>query len=281
MISTPIARAFTTAALFTGTLAFTGCERQAATSDYFPMRDGNRWEYRLLDQARLKALAAGQAVPTATAPDAIDPAPAQAGSERKAEVLDEARENATGAAQASTEPARRVVLQLKESVDDLTFRATYDGYEQVWSKRGGYVGSQNANGRQYLLILPPHSGYRWVVTDPRGLNLYYEVEGHQDLETPSGSFKQCAITRQENRDKREVSRYWFAPGVGLVRRSKYYLDEEVFRQELVAHDVRASLPAGRLAEEQEIRLALKGKKRGTEHQAAGAKVITTEDEPKP
>ncbi|MCW8130883.1 MAG: hypothetical protein KIS92_11070 [Planctomycetota bacterium] len=254
---------------------FTGCERQAVSTDYFPMRDGNRWEYRLLDRARLQALADGKEVPTA---DAIADQPAEArgdepAAEPKAEVLGEEAKPA-----AKVAPARRIALALKESVDELTFRATYDGFEQVWSKRGGYVGSQNAAGRQYLLILPPHTRYRWIVTDDRGSNLYYEIEGHRDVQTPAGAFKQCAVSRQESRDRREVTRYWFAPNVGLVRRSKYYLDEEIFRQELVTYDVRASLPAGRMAEEHEIALALKGKNRGTEHLAPGVKTLNYGEE---
>jgi hypothetical protein len=254
---------------------FTGCERHVPTSDYFPMRDGNRWEYRLLDHARLKALASGQTVPTAT-----EISGAQAAEEKdetadpKAEVLGE--EGTKPAPKVA--PARRVALVLKEAVDELTYRATYDNFEQVWSKRSGYVGSQNAAGRQYLLILPPHTHYRWVVTEDRGSNLYYEIEGQQDIETPGGSFKQCAVSRQESHDKREISRYWFAPGVGLVRRSKYYREEEFFRQELVAYEVRASLPAGRLAEEHEIQLALKGGNRGAEHRMKGTRLETKPQE---
>ncbi|MBI3831269.1 MAG: hypothetical protein HY291_17250 [Planctomycetes bacterium] len=247
--------------------AFTGCERQVPTTDYFPMRDGNRWEYRLLDHARLKALAAGQTVPTATELSGAQPAEEKdETAEPKAEVLGD-----EGAPKPAVKlaPARRVALVLKDAVDELTYRATYDNFEQVWSKRSGYVGSQNAAGRQYLLILPPHTRYRWVVTDDRGSNLYYEIEGQQDVETPGGAFKQCAVARQESHDKREISRYWFAPGVGLVRRSKYYRDEEFFRQELVAYEVRASLPAGRMAEEHEIQMALKGGNRGAEHRMKG------------
>ena len=42
--------------LFLVLLSCLGCERQAVRGDYFPFRDGNRWEYRLLDSASLKIL---------------------------------------------------------------------------------------------------------------------------------------------------------------------------------------------------------------------------------
>ena len=73
--------------------------------------------------------------------------------------------------------ARRVTLDLQASVgDELTYKALYETAEQVWSKRNGYVGFQNAGGRNYLLILPPHTHYRWVVTSGSGKNLYCEIE---------------------------------------------------------------------------------------------------------
>ncbi len=242
-------------------LSLCSCERSVVTKDYFPLRDGNRWEYRLLDHPRLKALAAGQDVPTELAVS-TEPADADTGPSTMVEVV-----NPDGPSQAGTEmaPARRVALILKDDMDGLTFRATYDGYEQVWSKRGGYVGFQNQRGRHYLLILPPHTGYRWVVTDVSGEDLYYEIEKHSTIETPSGTFKECAVAREETRTKREVTRYWFAPDVGLVRRSKYYADEEVFRQELVAHEVRHARPEIRAAEDREVQEALRGKNRGNEH----------------
>ena len=90
----------------------------------------------------------------------------------------------------------------------------------------------------------------------------------------------CAVSRQETRDRREIFRYWFAPGVGLVRRSKYYADEEVFRQELIQYEVRPSTTDGRRAEELEIREALKSKKRGTEHRQ-DRKSGNSPDDPNP
>jgi len=240
-----------------------GCERRVARNDYLPMRDGNRWEYRLLDLPRLKALAAGQKVTTEASVSGEPGAGDEQAAEPRAEVVGGPDEPATAA------PARRVALVLKESVDDLTFRATYDGLEQVWSKRGGYVGFQNARGRQYLLILPPHTGYRWVVTDEGGQDQYFEIEGQAAVGTPAGSYPDCALARQESRDRKEIFRYWFAPEVGLVRRSKYFNNEEVFRQELVSSEVRPSRPEMRAAEDREIETALKGKNRGQEHRKTG------------
>lgn len=243
-------------------LSWCGCERTVVTTDYFPLRDGNRWEYRLLDHPRLKAMAAGQTVLTEPAVSTEPSAQDESVASPKAEVV-----NPEGPATdtPSIAPARRVALTLKEGIDLLTFRSTYDGYEQVWSKRGGYVGFQNQRGRHYLLILPPHTGYRWVVTDESGEDLYCEIEGHSSIETPDGTFKECAITRQETRSKQEVTRFWFAPNVGLVRRSKFFAGEEVFRQELVAHDVRPARQEVRAAEDTEVQEALRGKNRGNEY----------------
>jgi hypothetical protein len=240
-------------------LLASGCERRVVHNDYFPMRDGNRWEYRLLDLPRLKALAAGQSVPTESSISGEPGAAEEPATAPKAEVVAE-----TGAAP-TVPAARRIALVLKESIDDLTFRATYDGLEQVWSKRGGYVGFQDARGRHYLLILPPHTTYRWVVTDEQGQDLYYEIEGQSAVTTPCGTYPDCAVARQESRDRHEIFRYWFAPGLGLVRRSKYFNEEEVFRQELVASEVRASRPETHAAEDRELETALKGKNRGQEH----------------
>jgi hypothetical protein len=243
-------------------LSWCGCERSVVTTDYFPLRDGNRWEYRLLDHPRLKAMAAGQTVPTEPAVSTEPSSQEDSTTSPKAEVVNPGELSET---KTDTAPARRVALFLKEDMDGLTFRATYDGYEQVWSKRGGYVGFQNQRGRHYLLILPPHTGYRWVVTDESGEDLYYEIENHSAIETPDGVFKECAVAREETRTKQEVTRYWFAPNVGLVRRSKFYAGEEVFRQELVAHEVRPARPEVRAAEDRAVQEALQGKNRGNEY----------------
>ena len=42
-----------------------GCEKSVPRTDYLPLRDGNRWDYRLLDLPLLKRIEAGQAVDTA------------------------------------------------------------------------------------------------------------------------------------------------------------------------------------------------------------------------
>lgn len=291
------ARPRTAAALLLAALAalgMSGCERQVVRTDYFPLRDGNHWEYRLLDHAMLQRMAAGEEIATdldlsgadakagdePAAPaavvvglDAVDPKEAKVSRDAG---LDEKPEKKADAGPALK--ARRVALELKASIEDeVTFRATYDRFEQVWSKAGGYVGFQNARGRQYLLILPPHTGYRWVVTQPSGENLFFEVEGHSQIATPAGTFPMCAVSRQESRDKREITRYWFAPDVGLVRRSKYFLDEEVFRQELVKYEVNAALPKTRSAEEKEIVKALKGGQHGQEHKQRSKQILPNDD----
>lgn len=275
-------------------LGMSGCERQVVRTDYFPLRDGNHWEYRMLDHAMLQRMAAGEEIATEldlsggdakagdepAAPaavvvglDAVDP--------KESKVAKDAGDGEDSGKTESAGPAgkaRRVALELKASIeDDVTFRATYDRFEQVWSKAGGYVGFQNARGRQYLLILPPHTGYRWVVTQPSGENLFFEVESHRQVATPAGTFPMCAVARQESRDKREITRYWFAPDVGLVRRSKYFLDEEVFRQELVKYEVNAALPKTRSAEEKEIVKALKGGQHGQEHKQRNKQYIPNDD----
>jgi hypothetical protein len=249
--------------------ALAGCEKDVPRTDYMPLRDGNRWEYRLLDMPLLKRLAAGQAI--ITAPPDADLTARQAGPDSdlapKAEVLEtESKEPKTGtAAQTERVTARRVVLELRDAVDELTYRSIYDTAEQVWSKRNGYIGFQSSRGRCYLLILPPHTSYRWVVTTPSGQDLFFEIEtASAPVATPAGEFKNCALARQESRDRKEIFRYWFAPNVGLVRRSKYFLNEEVFRQELVEYTVKPATPATRMAEDREVRKAMEGRQHGTE-----------------
>ncbi|MGD0089398.1 MAG: hypothetical protein ABSE73_05710 [Planctomycetota bacterium] len=251
--------------------ALPGCEKDVPYTDYMPLRDGNRWEYRLLDLPLLKRLEAGQAIATA-ALDA-DLAARGPGSDSdlapKSEVVatEKQDENASGAPRPASASARRVVLELREAINELTYRALYDTAEQVWSKRNGYIGFQSSRGRSYLLILPPHTRYRWIVTAPTGQDLYYEVEtAAATVGTPAGTFDACALARQESHDRREIFRYWFAPNVGLVRRSKYFLNEEVFRQELVEYSVKPATPATRAAEDREVRKALGGLRRGTEFQ---------------
>ena len=281
-------------------LTLCGCEKEVTRNDYFPLRDGNRWDYRLLDMPLLKRLEDGQAIETAPAggkstaapdeeasptptleapaktdeisqfrspetkrPTKKDPALPDAGAKTDAKADPDIKPELTprpGALQ-----ARRVTLELRDAVNALTYRAKYDSYEQVWSKKSAYVGFQSNRGRSYLLILPPHTGYRWVASAPSGEDIYYEIESAvADVTTPAGSFKGCAITRQESRDRKEIFRYWFAPDVGLVRRSKYFMNEEVFRQELVSYDVKPATPATRLAEEKEVQTAVAGKNHGNE-----------------
>jgi len=252
--------------------ALPGCEKDVPRTDYMPLRDGNHWEYRLLDLPLLKRLAAGQAITTAPLnADLAVPGP-DSDLAPKSEVVDVETPGAnplsadSGTKQASAS-ARRVFLELREAVDELTYRALYDTAEQVWSKRNGYIGFQSARGRYYLLILPPHTGYRWIVAAPTGQNLFFEIESAAAAaSTPAGTFKDCALARQESHDRREIFRYWFAPNVGLVRRSKYFAGEEVFRQELVEYTVKPATPATRLAEDREVRQAIAGQRHGTEFQ---------------
>jgi hypothetical protein len=246
-----------------GLVLLCGCEKSVPRTDYFPLRDGNRWEYRLLDMPLLKRLEAGHAVVTA-------PLEGEAAASRqeapegppKAEIIDGLSPSDESSTRTS---ARRVAMELREGIDELTFKALYDTAEQVWSKKNGYVGFQSARGRSYLLILPPHTGYRWVVTGPGGQDLFFEIESAgAGVSTPAGTFKDCAVARQESRDRKEIFRYWFAPNVGLVRRSKYFVNEEVFRQELVEFNVKPATPATRIAEDREVARAVEGKNRGSE-----------------
>ncbi len=245
-----------------------GCEKDVPKTDYFPLRDGNHWEYRLLDRPLLKRMAAGQTVTTAAIDDDIKAKASDDPDSQVAPKADVIDPDGTGKTETKSERpavARRVALELRASVDDLTYRALYDTAEQVWSKKSGYVGFQSQRGRSYLLILPPHTGYKWIVSAPGGQDLYYEIESASEtVSTPKGPFHDCVVARQESRDRKEIFRYWFAPNVGLVRRSKYFMNEEVFRQELVDYVVKPALPATRLAEEKEVRKAMAGPHRGTE-----------------
>ncbi|HYF52012.1 MAG TPA: hypothetical protein VEJ63_21565 [Planctomycetota bacterium] len=247
-----------------------GCaERHVPRTEYFPLRDGNRWEYRLLDKPLLGRLQQGQAITTAPFEEKPGAAINRDDSDLapKAEVVEPAKEKKDDDEKSAV--ARRVVLELRAAVDELTFRALYDTAEQVWSKRNGYIGFQSARGRSYLLILPPHSGYKWVVTGPGGQDLFYEIESASaSVTTPAGEFRNCAVSRQESRDRKEIFRYWFAPEVGLVRRSKYFMNEEVFRQELIEFNIKPATPATRQAEDREVRKAVEGKNRGSEFRDA-------------
>lgn len=249
-------------------VALAGCESTVPHTDYFPLRDGNRWVYRLLDRPLLKRLNEGQAIVTGEA-DPLGKTPqAEFESPLKAEVVDDLGKSASEAERPAF--ARSVSLELRAAIDPLTYRALYDTAEQVWSKRDGYVGFQSVRGRSYLLILPPHTGYKWVVTTSGGQNLYCQIESAQAaIGTPKQQFQNCAVVRQESRDRNEIFRYWFAPNVGLVRRSKYFMQEEVFRQELVDFSVKPATPATRMAEQQEVRKATEGTRRGTEFREAG------------
>src|SRR5438128_825059 len=126
-----------TAPLIIGTvlLFFAGCEKEVTRTDYFPLRDGNKWEFRLLDRPLLQRIEKGEQITTA------DLAP-----EKMADDAEHAGSGKPGV-------ARKVSLELRAEVDDLTFKAIYDTAEQVWSKRNGYVSFQNTRGRNYLLIL--------------------------------------------------------------------------------------------------------------------------------
>lgn len=246
-----------------------GCEKAVPRTDYFPLRDGNRWEYRLLDMPLLKRLEAGQNIGTGKI-DA-DQRVAQTDSDLSAgsQFADPNSKPNSGKVPEAVgkvdAAARRVSLQLRESIDPITFKALYDTAEQVWSKRNGYVGFQSTRGRNYLLILPPHTGYKWTVTSSTGQDLFYQIENvSATLETPAGKFENCVLARQESRDRKEVFKYWFAPNVGMVRRSKYFIDEEVFRQELVEYTVQPATPATKMEEDREVRHAIEGKNRGSE-----------------
>src|SRR5688572_30835973 len=70
-------------------LLVTGCEKAVPRTDYFPLRDGNRWEYRLLDMPLLKRLGEGQAIVTAPSEKTVSAA-AQEDSDLapKADIVD-------------------------------------------------------------------------------------------------------------------------------------------------------------------------------------------------
>jgi len=256
-------------------LLLAGCERAVPRTDYFPLRDGNRWDYRLLDMPLLKRLEAGQNVGTANIDAELDVGKGSRADSDLSADSQFADPNATAKSTRTVKTAdaggkvdaaaRRVSLQLRDSIDPITFKALYDTAEQVWSKRNGYVGFQSTRGRNYLLMLPPHTGYKWVVTSAAGQDLFYQIENaNAALETPAGKFDNCVLARQESHDRKEVFKYWFAPNVGLVRRSKYFADQEVFRQELVEYQVQPATPATRLEEDREVRRAIEGKNRGSE-----------------
>jgi hypothetical protein len=244
-----------------------GCERSVPRTDYMPLRDGNRWEYRLLDMPLLKRIEAGQTI--ATAPlDADLHGALDSDLSTAAQFADPSAPAGTSGGEGADRPvasARRVALQLRESINPITYKALYDTAEQVWSKRNGYIGFQSGRGRNYLAILPPHTGYKWVVTGPAGQDLFYEIESaNATVETPAGTFDHCVISRQESHNRQEIFKFWFAPDVGLVRRSKYFVNEEVFRQELVSYSVQPATPATRMEEDREVRHAVEGKNRGSE-----------------
>jgi hypothetical protein len=259
---------------------FGGCaEKHVPRTDYLPLRDGNRWEYRLLDRPLLKRMAEGQAIVTAPLDEFADAGLNRDDSDlgdyagAKAEVAPLQKDEAAAEEGTSGRSAiaRRVALEMRAAVDPLTYRAVYDTAEQVWSKRDGYIGFQSARGRSYLLILPPHTSYKWVVSGPGGQDLFFEIENASaTVSTPAGEFRGCALARQESRDRKEIFRYWFAPDVGLVRRSKFFMGEEVFRQELVHYIVKPATPATRLAEDREVKRAVEGKSRGSEFRAKSA-----------
>ena len=131
-----------------------------------------------------------------------------------------------------------VTLEITEKIRPLTFRAAYRDGEQVWSKEDGFLSMQDSAGRHYLLRLPPHTGYRWGEQDADGRTRYYEIEGREDIETPAGRFGGCVRVREEDRLGRERVFYWYAPDVGLVRRSRYFRGGEVFRAELVSFSLK-------------------------------------------
>ena len=54
-------------------LSLPGCEKEVTRTDYFPLRDGNKWEYRLLDRPLLQRLEKGEQITTAeSTPDKSD-----------------------------------------------------------------------------------------------------------------------------------------------------------------------------------------------------------------
>ena len=259
-----------------GLVLLAGCEKDVPRTDYMPLRDGNRWEYRLLDNPLLKRMAEGQEIQAG-------PQVPQVGADAdqtppKAALVDES----TPKADSAPPTARRVALELRGELDDLTYKALYDTAEQVWSKKAGYIGFQSARGRSYLLILPPHTGYKWVVSSKAGEDLFYEIESARaTIATPAGTFENCALARQESRDRKEVFRYWFAPDVGLVRRSKYFVGEEVFRQELIEYAVKPATPGARMAEAREVQKAGEKGNRGSEFRDRGHPTLPDLDSQKP
>lgn len=260
-----------TAALLGGfLLAGGGCERLAR--DYFPLRAGNHWEYRVMNQAALEDLRRGRQIVVAPAADKAA-ARATAVPPRAEIILPEnEKDGKSDAAHHQNEKAktvprtprtvRRVVLELlphRPKDDPLTWRALYNGVKQAWSKRDGFLSLQDGRGRTALLLLPPHTGYRWEVVRRNGTRLYFEIEGLEKLRTPAATFDRCVVSRRESRDRREAVKYWFAPEVGLVRRSKYFLGEEVFRMELVYYRTRASSPETMTLREKTVDEAVRGK----------------------
>ncbi|MCX7804712.1 MAG: hypothetical protein N3A38_05920 [Planctomycetota bacterium] len=133
------------------------------------------------------------------------------------------------------------ILEIVEKIRPFVFKAVYRDGEQVWAKEDDFLSVQDTAGRHYLLMLPPHTGYRWVEQDPSGRTRYYEIEGREDVATAAGRFAGCVRVLEEDRLKTWRTIHWYAPGVGLVRRSKYSrMGEEIFRAELVSFRVRPS-----------------------------------------
>ncbi len=89
----------------------------------------------------------------------------------------------------------------------------------TWEKTEGFLVHWVKSEAALLYPLPPHTGYRWKTKSADGHVFYCELLPREEVRVPAGTFRACLHVRMDRDDDLVVLKTWFAPGVGLVKRS--------------------------------------------------------------
>jgi len=112
-------------------------------------------------------------------------------------------------------------IEITQKVGRSSFRARELGLTTVWAKEQGYLTRSDGRWREGLLLLPPHTGYKWRVNTTGGPR-FYEVMGREKVMVPAGEFPNSVkVTCRSLSGKRLLHR-WFAPKIGMVKLERRY-----------------------------------------------------------
>jgi len=112
-------------------------------------------------------------------------------------------------------------IEITQKVGRASYRARELGLTTLWAKEQGYLTRSDGRWREGVLLLPPHTGYKWRVNTTGGAR-FYEIVGREDVTVPAGKFSNCVKVTCRSLSGKRYLRRWFARDIGMVKLERLY-----------------------------------------------------------